>query len=95
MHGPSAIDLMGMVVLVAAWLPVAWLLWSERGAVRGHSRSLAGVLAALGLVLLVLTVGMDLGSWWIVAAAILVTAQIVAIRSIARSEPTRTMEDGR
>ncbi len=89
-HGPSVIDLIGMAVLVAGWLPVAWLLWSRRAAIRGRSAWLAGLLAIAGVVLLVLTVGKDLGAWWLAAAAILVTAQFVALRSIADHEGTST-----
>ncbi len=80
-----------MAVLMAAWLPIAWLLWSNRTSIRGHSDWLAAVRAVLGVVLLVVTVGMDLGAWWVAAAGILVTAQFVALRSIAIAEPTLTV----
>ncbi len=84
-HGPSAVDAVGMVVLLAAWLPVALLLWTRRASITGRSAWAAGLLAVTGLALLVLTVGLDLGASWMAAVAVLLAAQFVALRSIAWS----------
>ncbi len=84
-HGPSAVDVVGMIVLLAAWLPVALLLWTRRASITGRSAWAAGLLTASGLALLVVTVGLDLGASWIGSVAVLLTAQFVALRSIARS----------
>jgi hypothetical protein len=83
-HGPSAVDLAGMAALVAAWLPVAVLLWSARSRLTGRYAWAAAILAVLGLVGLVVTIGLDLGPWWIAAAGVLVLAQFVALWGIAR-----------
>lgn len=83
-HGPSALDLVGMVLLVASWVPIAALIWSERRLVRGTSRRWAAVLAVVGAALLVVTIGLDLGPSWFAAVALLVAAQAVALRAIAR-----------
>ena len=91
-HGPSAIDLLGIVVLLAGWAPVAWMLWSRRAAIRGPHARFAGVLAVVGVVLLVVTIRLDLGASWIVAVAILLAAQFTALWSLDRSihhEPGR------
>ena len=81
-HGPSAVDLVGMLVLVAAWVPVALLLWSERASLRGGWSRGAAVLAVVGTTLLVVTISRDLGGWWIGAVVILVAAQLMALRAL-------------
>ena len=81
-HGPSAVDLVGMLVLVAAWVPVALLLWSERASLRGGWSRGAAVLAVVGTTLLVVTISRDLRGWWIGAVVVLVAAQLMALRSL-------------
>lgn len=88
-HGPSAVDVAGMVVLLAGWLPVAWVMWSRRATIDGFSRRWAGILAVAGAGMLVVTIGLDLGASWLVAVAVLVAAQVVALRSVALSGRTR------
>lgn len=78
-HGPSPLDLVGVVVLVGSWLPFAVLLPSLwRIAKRGTAWA-AGVLAVLGTVALVVTIGADLGWWWLAAVAMLVAAQLLLL----------------
>ena len=81
-HGPSAVDLVGMLVLVAAWVPVALLLWSERASLRGGWSRGAAVLAVVGTTLLVVTISRDLGGWWIGAVVVLVAAPLMALRAL-------------
>ncbi|MEU5724487.1 hypothetical protein ABZ783_22025 [Micromonospora sp. NPDC047738] len=83
-HGPSAADLVGMVVVVVAWLPVGWLIWRHRRALRGRTGRLAAGLALVGVALLAVTIRADLGLWWLLAVTLLVAAQLFALASIAR-----------
>ncbi len=84
-HGPSAVDLVGTTVLVAAWLPVASLLWSRRRSMGGAWRRASAVVVGAGVLLLVVTIGLDLGSWWVLPVALLVAAQLLALRAVALS----------
>ena len=78
-HGPSPLDLFGMVILVGSWLPFAVLmprLW--RGMDRGPRR-LVGALAIAGAIGLLITIGYDLGWTWLIAVSALVAAQILLV----------------
>jgi peptidoglycan/LPS O-acetylase OafA/YrhL len=83
-HGPALVDLLGVVIVVLAWLPVAALLWSHRGRLRGGAARLVALLVLVGAVLLVAAIGSDMGSVWLVPAALLVVAQVLAVAIIAR-----------
>ena len=91
-HGPSPLDLVGVVILIGCWLPAAAMLprlW--RAAPRATVR-LAAILALGGALGLVLTIGADLGWTWLIAVAALVTAQIVLIAAgwrVAKHTPLR------
>ena len=78
-HGPSPIDLVGMAVLVGSWLPVAVLLPSLWRTARRGVAWAAGVLAVLGVAALIVTIGADVGWWWLAAVAMLVVAQLVLV----------------
>lgn len=78
-HGPSPLDLVGVVVLLGSWLPVAVLLPSLWLMAKRGTAWAAGVLAMLGLVALIVTIGADLGWWWLAAVAMLVVAQFVLV----------------
>ncbi|MEU2615348.1 hypothetical protein ABZ570_27795 [Micromonospora sp. NPDC007271] len=62
-HGPSLVDLLGMVVAVVAWLPVVWLIWRHRSALRDPAGRLSAGLAVAGVILLTVTIRGDLGLW--------------------------------
>ena len=83
-HGPALVDLLGVVIVVLAWLPVAALLWSHRGLLRGPAARWVAVLVLVGAVLLVAAIGYDWGSVWLVPAALLMVAQVLAVAIIAR-----------
>jgi hypothetical protein len=78
-HGPSRVDVVGMVILGIVWLPVVALLWSHRASLRGRWARLAAGLLVTGAVLLVITIGLDLGWVWLVPVALLVVAQVLAV----------------
>jgi hypothetical protein len=51
---------------------------------RGRTARLAAWLVVVGTVLLVITIGYDLGSTWLVPVVLLVVAQLLALAVIAR-----------
>lgn len=85
-HGPSVVDGLGVVVLVAAWAPMAALLWSSRSALRGAPGVGAAMLAFAGTVLLVVTIRRDTSAEWLVAVGLLVAAQLLAVGLAWRGE---------
>jgi hypothetical protein len=86
-HGPSPVDVLGMLVLVAAWLPVPGVLWRRRRALRGTAATVVAVLAVTGLGGLLVTVGLDLGAVYVVPVVVLLAAQMLALRVVARDGP--------
>jgi hypothetical protein len=91
-HGPSPLDLVGVVVLVVAWSPVAVLLPSLWRSVSRGAAWFAGVLSVVGTTALLLTIGADLGWWWLAAVVILVVAQLVLLTAgwrAASAHPVR------
>ena len=92
-HGPSPLDLVGVVVLVVAWVPVAVLLPSLWRSVKRGTAWFAGVLSVFGTAALIVTIGADLGWWWLAAVAILVVAQLVLLTAgwrVASAHPVRS-----
>lgn len=87
-HGPSPVDLVGVAVLVAAWLPVLLLLTRRRHALRGGWARAALLLAVVGGAGLVVTLGLDLGPVYLVPVVLLVAAQLAALRACARPGPS-------
>ena len=80
-HGPSVVDVVGILVLVGVWLPVAALIWSGRRAL-GRRGCLPAVMAAAGVAMLVVTIALDLGPAWVAAVAILLGAQVLVLRAV-------------
>jgi hypothetical protein len=89
-HGPSAVDVIGMSILVGAWLPTAALIWTGRRRLGSRGRQV-GVLAAVGVGLLVATIAWDLGLAWVAAVALLLGAQVIALRAVLAT-PNDTSE---
>jgi hypothetical protein len=78
-HGPSPLDLLGVSVVVGSWLPVAVVLptlWRAAGDVPAR---LSAGLALAGAAGLAITIAADLGRVWVIAAAMLVAAQLIVI----------------
>jgi hypothetical protein len=78
-HGPSALDLFGVVLAVAAWLPVPLLLCSRSGPWRGGTGRVVLAAVAVAVGLLALTITRDLGAWWLLPVAFLVVVQVVGL----------------
>ncbi len=83
-HGPSPADALGMLVLLAAWVPVPAILWRRRRALHGRVGSAVGVLAVGGVVGLAVAVGLDLGPVYLLPVVALLLAQLLALRIVAR-----------
>jgi Na+/pantothenate symporter len=87
-HGPSAGDLLGVAILLAAWLPIVHLLWIARTSIGRRWAMAATLLAAIGLLALVMAVAKGRGSVWIMGAALLIFAHMVAVAGIGRARPS-------
>lgn len=81
-HGPSSVDLVGMAVVIGAWVPAAALMWSGWGVLVATERRLVGGALAVGVVVLAVTVGLDLGAWWLAAVALLLTPQVFLLHAL-------------
>lgn len=80
-HGPGVVDLIGAVVLTTGWLVLDRQIWLGRRRLlaMGRRRLLALVLMALaGAVIVAFSVQRDAGMWWLLGAALLAGAQVVA-----------------
>src|SRR3712207_1397705 len=64
-HGPSPLDLVGVVILIGCWLPAAAMLPQLWRAAPRATAGLAMILALVGALGLVLTIGADLGWTWL------------------------------
>ena len=81
-HGPSPVDAVGALVLVAGWLVFAAALWRCRARIAHQAGEppVAATLFALGLGagLLVASAAGDYAYWWAIGAALLVAGQLFA-----------------
>ena len=103
-HGPSALDALGIAILLAGWLVAARELWARRHAVlrRAGRRgtAVASFATGLGSGLLVASVFGDFAWWWAIGAALLAAVQVaafLALRSdatLARRRGARAVERG-
>lgn len=82
-HGPSSVDLLGMLVLLVVWIPIPVVLWRRRRALHGRAATAIAVLAVAGVVGLVVTVGLDLGPVYLAPVMVLLLAQLLALRVVA------------
>jgi hypothetical protein len=80
-HGPSAVDLAGVILLMLGWLIFLAALWRVRHSIR--SRSLIFGAAAVGAAIVAWSILTDAGWWWVLGVAILVAAQVWAAISAA------------
>lgn len=79
-HGPSAIDAVGIGVLLAGWVAFLVPLWSFRAEIQ--RRRLTALGGVLGAGVTVWSVSTDSGRWWMVGAALLVAVQVMAAFSV-------------
>lgn len=86
-HGPSLVDSVGILVLVAGWLPVPVMLYRSRALVPPSVWTAAGCTALVGALALAVTIRRDLGWWWVPSAAALAVAQAMPLVALARPHP--------
>jgi hypothetical protein len=92
-HGPSAVDVAGIIVLVLGWLAFVAPLWTARSAIE-HRGALI-VLVAVGAPLVVWSVATDSGAWWVLGVVLLSCAQIAAGLTAMRRRPSPAHLAGR
>lgn len=78
-HGPSLVDLVGVVVLVGAWLPLVAELWAGRRALAPGERVAVAATLVAGAVVVTAGVAFDLGASWVAGVVLLVAAQLAVI----------------
>ncbi|MGH2686959.1 MAG: hypothetical protein ACRDJP_15965 [Actinomycetota bacterium] len=97
-HGPSAVDGLGIALLLAGWLTLMLAVWRRRArlaAVAPRSARIAGVAAMVaGAVVLVATIRADAGAWWTVGVAMLAIPQIAAAIVVSRGASERGSRSG-
>jgi hypothetical protein len=78
-HGPSALDAVGAMIVLVGWLALDGAIVARRHAVRALGRTRLLVIASavvIGIAILVPTIALDLGAWWVLGVALLAGAQI-------------------
>lgn len=88
-HGPSVVDLVGVLVMLAGWTLFLRALWVARREA-GRVRVSAGIpfVAGVGLGLVVASVT-DYQNWWLLGAFFLAAAQLAFACSVTRAGPGR------
>jgi hypothetical protein len=88
-HGPSPVDLLGVLLMLAGWTLFLRALWLARRQV-GRARAAATIpfLTGVGLGLLVASIT-DYPHWWIFGAILLTAAQLAFAYSLTRPGPGR------
>jgi len=88
-HGPSAIDMLGVLIMAGAWLPVAMLVWEGRASLHPKWAMLAGGLATAGATSLALALAADMAKGWMAGAALLILAQLLAVAAMGTTPARR------
>ena len=91
-HGPSAVDSIGVLVLLAGWSVPVLAVWQRRERVAHYIGTPVGGLALFalgcGAGLLVASVGSDYVYWWVIGVVLLVAGQLL-VASMASTGDTR------
>ena len=84
-HGPSALDAVGILILLVAWAAFLAPLFAARHTI--HHASTLALVALAGAVLVIWSVATDTGAWWVLGVVTLVAVQLIAaflaIRGVA------------
>src|SRR5687767_4578224 len=81
-HGPAAVDLIGIVILLLAYIPILLLLWRARSIIRGLWAITAVILGGTGLPLLILSILGDSDGECKVGVGLLILAHLLAVAAI-------------
>ena len=80
-HGPSAVDAIGIGVLLAGWVVFARAAWRRRDRVvrrGGHGLLLAvGFALGVGVGLVIASAAADYAYWWVIGGIVLLAAQLL------------------
>jgi hypothetical protein len=86
-HGPSLLDAVGILLLLAGTAGPWWFIWRRRSrldAVAAAGRRVLLVASGVGAGLLVASVLGDFTAWWAVGAGILTAVQVAVFAAVAR-----------
>jgi hypothetical protein len=75
-HGPSALDAVGILILLAGWAAFLAPLVAARHTI--HHASTLALVALAGAVLVIWSVTTDAGAWWVLGVVTLVAVQLMA-----------------
>jgi uncharacterized membrane protein len=80
-HGPSVLDLIGLIILICPYIYLATHAWKKRQNLKPYQNTttfkLGSILFVLGLVLVIVSVVADYGNWWLLGAAIMFVYQAI------------------
>lgn len=84
LHGPSAVDAIGILFILAAWLVVVAVIWRGRARLpRGPAWRILGLSSfVVGTAVTAWSVLGDHGSWWVLGAALLAALQVTAAATV-------------
>ena len=80
-HGPSVVDLLGVVVMLAGWAVFVTALWRTRDLALRRRASGPALLGGVGVGLVVASVS-DWPYWWLVGALLAAAAQLALAAAV-------------
>ena len=84
-HGPSAIDAVGAALVLGGWIVLdAATIVRWRADDRRRIPLAAIGLVVLGIAILVPSIALDLGAWWVLGAGLVAAVQVWAAATVAR-----------
>lgn len=88
-HGPAALDAVGIVLVLVAWVLLVAGVWTRRSRLPRHAGWWARIGASLvgGLGLVAWSVLGDRGRWWLLGIALAGGAQVVAACAVSGRHP--------
>jgi hypothetical protein len=80
-HGPSFIDLAGLIILLCPYTYLIISTWKKRQNLKPYQNTtafkLGSILFVLGLALVIVSVLNDYGNWWLLGAAVMFVYQAI------------------
>jgi hypothetical protein len=85
-HGPSLLDAVGVVLVLAAWVPVPIVLIRRRRLIRRSTWAAAGVVALVAGAALAVAIRGDLAWWWLPILVLLALQLALVWRALIRRQ---------